>query len=73
MERAALGRLNPRNRMSPTKKIIADVGQEISSNPPSQLAKTAAKFGPERAKKQRVAILLSKSRKRGAKIPPRKF
>lgn len=59
--------------MSPSKRIIADAGKEISENPPSQLAKTAAKFGPERAKKQRVAILLSKARKRGAKIPPRKF
>lgn len=59
--------------MSPTKKIIEGVGQEMKSNPPSQLAKTAAKFGPAIAKKQRVAILLSKAKGRGAKIPPRKF
>lgn len=60
--------------MSPSsRKLIADAGKEMSDNPPSQLAKTAAKFGPDRAKKQRVAILLSKAKRGGAKIPPRKF
>jgi hypothetical protein len=41
----------------------------MKSNPPSILAKTAQKFGPARAKKQKVAILLSKARKEGANVP----
>ncbi len=49
--------------------ILEDVGAEIKNNPPSQLAATARKFGPADAKKQRIAILLSKARKMGAKIP----
>jgi hypothetical protein len=52
--------------------IIDSVGKELKSNPPGILAKTAAKYGAADAKKQRVAILLSKSRKLGAKIPARK-
>ncbi len=56
-----------------SKDILEGVGQEMKANPPAQLAKTAAKFGPEKAKKQRVAILLSKAKRSGAKIPPRKF
>jgi len=48
--------------------IIERAGHEMKMNPPKILAHTAAKFGVKRAEKQRVAILLSKSRKRGAKI-----
>lgn len=51
--------------------ITESVGRELRDNPPKQLAKTARKFGSERAAKQRVAILLSKSRKAGARIPQR--
>jgi len=54
--------------MSKSRGILDSVGQELKSNPPSVLAKTKAKFGPQRAEKQRVAILLSKSRKLGAKV-----
>ena len=53
-----------------TKGILQDVGEEIKSNPPSILAKTAQKYGPARAKKQRVAILLSNARSAGAIVPP---
>jgi hypothetical protein len=45
------------------------VGAELRDNPPRILAKTRAAKGPEAAEKQRVAILLSKSRRAGAKIP----
>ncbi len=59
-------------RMAPTEKdsdILEDVGHEIKTNPPAILGKTAAKYGPGRASKQRVAILLSKARKAGASVP----
>jgi hypothetical protein len=49
--------------------ILEQVGTEMKESPPSQLAATARKFGPADAKKQRVAILLSKARKMGARIP----
>ena len=48
--------------------ILQDVGDEVKSNPPSILAKTRAKFGPKRARKQQIAILLSKARRKGANI-----
>ena len=52
-----------------TDEILENVGGELKDNPPKILAKTAQKFGPGRAQKQRVAILLSKARKQGASIP----
>lgn len=54
-----------------TKAITESVGHELKENPPKQLARTRAKFGAGRAEKQRVAILLNKSRKAGASIPRR--
>ena len=60
-----------RKRKKPTKTSVAleRAGREIKENPPRVLASTARKFGPERAEKQRVAILLSKARQAGARIP----
>jgi len=52
-----------------TKSILSSVGDEMKSNPPKILARTAEKFGPARAAKQRVAILLNKGRKMGASLP----
>jgi hypothetical protein len=51
-----------------SRKVVQSVGHELKENPPRQLAKTAKKYGKKRAEKQRVAILLNKSRKRGAKV-----
>lgn len=51
-----------------TRKILHSVGRELKENPPRQLRKTARKFGKKRAQTQKVAILLSKARRRGAKI-----
>jgi hypothetical protein len=51
--------------------IIERAGHEMKVNPPKILAHTAAKFGAKRAEEQRVAILLSKARKKGAKIKKR--
>ncbi len=52
-----------------TAHILKDVGGELKDNPPSILEKTRRKKGVKRAEAQRVAILLSKARKRGAIIP----
>lgn len=52
-----------------TDSILSNVGAEMKSNPPAILASTRRKFGAARAESQRKAILLSKSRKMGAKIP----
>ena len=52
--------------------IIEKAGHEMKINPPKILAKTRARFGKKRAEAQRRAILLSKARKRGAKIKRRK-
>ena len=53
---------------SKTKRILSSVGKELKNNPPKILAKTRKKKGPTAAKKQKVAILLNKARKRGARI-----
>lgn len=55
-------------KKSKTKRILSSVGKELKKNPPKILAKTRRKKGVKAAKKQRVAILLSKARKRGARI-----
>lgn len=54
-----------------TAKILASVGTELKDNPPKIIAETKMKKGKKAAEKQRVAILLNKARKRGAKIPER--
>lgn len=53
---------------SATKSILESVGHELKTNPPKILKKTARKKGKKQANKQRVAILLSKARRRGAKV-----
>jgi hypothetical protein len=50
------------------RRILESVGHELKTNPPRQLAKTAKKSGKKRANKQRVAILLSKARSKGASV-----
>lgn len=54
--------------MAKTKRILKSVGRELKKNPPKILAKTRRKGGKAAAERQRVAILLSKARKRGARI-----
>ncbi len=54
--------------MSHSAMVVEGVGHEMKVNPPKILAHTREKFGANRAEKQRVAILLNKSRRRGAKI-----
>jgi hypothetical protein len=50
------------------RSILESVGKELKSNPPSVLNKTRRKKGAKTANKQRVAILLSKARSKGARI-----
>jgi hypothetical protein len=47
--------------------ILESVGHELKANPPRALAKTRRKKGAKAANKQRVAILLSKARSKGAR------
>ena len=61
-----------KRKMTHTQTIIEGAGHEMKVNPPKILARTRAKFGAKKAEAQRVAILLSKARKRGAKIKKRK-
>lgn len=48
--------------MKPTPGMLSAAFREVKTNPPKQLAKTRAKFGADRAKKQAVAIALNKAR-----------
>jgi hypothetical protein len=48
---------------------LESIGRELKNNPPAILAATRRKFGVARAKKQRTAILLSKARQAGVKVP----
>ena len=48
---------------------LSAIGKEMRDNPPAVLNATRRKFGVARAEKQRVAILLSKGRQAGVKIP----
>jgi hypothetical protein len=52
-----------------TRETLEAVGYELKENPPKILAKTKRKSGTKAANRQRVAILLSKARATGAKIP----
>jgi hypothetical protein len=52
-----------------SKGLIESAGREMKDNPPAILASTRRKFGSARAESQRRAILLSKARAKGARIP----
>lgn len=55
--------------MANKNSTISAIADEMKANPPSILRATRRKFGVERSEKQRVAILLSKARQAGVKIP----
>lgn len=55
-----------------SRDILDSIGKELKDNPPGILAKTRRKKGPGAAEDQRVAILLNKARKAGAKVPGKK-
>ena len=45
------------------------IGKELKERPPAILAATRRKFGAARSERQRKAILLSKGRQAGVKVP----
>ena len=62
--------------MADKDSTLSAIGNEMKANPPAILNSTRRKFGVQRAQKQRTAILLSKAREAGVKIPssnPAKF
>lgn len=58
-----------KKRMSKSRKILHRMGSEMRDNPPRIVEKTRREKGDAAAEKQRKAILLSKARKAGARIP----
>lgn len=55
--------------MADKDSTLEAIGSEMKQNPPAILNATRRKFGVARADKQRTAILLSKARQAGVKIP----
>lgn len=51
------------------KSTLSAIGSELKANPPAIVNATRRKFGAARAGKQKTAILLSKARAAGVKIP----
>ena len=47
------------------KSTLSSIGDEMKANPPAVLNSTRRKFGVDRSRKQRTAILLSKARQAG--------
>ena len=64
-------RLKHRFRQRSRDGRVAAAFREVSENEPSVVAKTRKKFGALRARRQKVAIVLSKAREAGASIPRR--
>jgi len=60
-----------RSSESISRRVLANVGHELKENPPAVLEKTRRKKGKAAAGRQRIAILLNKARRRGARIPRR--
>jgi hypothetical protein len=58
-----------KRKTTKTRKILKDVGKELKRNEPAIVGKTRAKKGKAAAEAQKDAILLSKARRRGARIP----
>jgi hypothetical protein len=59
-------------KTSKSRQITHRMGVEMRDNPPRIIEKTRREKGDKAAEKQRRAILLSKARRAGAKIPKKK-
>jgi hypothetical protein len=59
-------------KQSKKRRIFSKVGAELRDNPPRIVEKTRREKGNIAAEKQRKAILLSKARRAGARIPYKK-
>ena len=55
--------------MADKNSTLEAIGHEMKENPPAILNATRRKFGAAKAEKQRKAILLSKGRAAGVKLP----
>ena len=55
--------------MASKDSTLSTIASEMKQNPPAIVNATKRKFGAARAEKQRKAILLSKGRAAGVKIP----
>ncbi len=55
--------------MAKKDSTLETIGHEMRVNPPAVVNATRRKFGAQRAESQRRAILLSKARKAGVKVP----
>ena len=55
-----------------TQKLLEQAGKEVKMREPKIVGHTRAKFGEEREQRQKTAIILSKARAQGAKIPKAK-
>ncbi len=64
---AAKRRVSPKSAAG--RRRIEAVGHELKVNEPAIVGHTREKFGEARAEAQRKAILLSKARKAGVRIP----
>lgn len=51
------------NTQKPDKSAVSAAFQEVNSNTPKIVQSTLKKYGPQRARKQKIAIALSKARK----------
>ena len=60
-----------KHRLSRRDGRVEAAFREVTENEPSVVAKTRKKFGALRARRQKVAIVLSKAREAGASIPRR--
>jgi len=68
---AAASSLGAGKKKVPSKnqRLIRVAGHELKENPPKVVKSTMRKKGPEAARKQNIAIMLSKARAAGADIP----
>ncbi len=66
------GHMAKHPRKPKSRRIIAAAAREVHRKEPAIVAKTRRKKGAAAARKQKVAIILSKARRRGARIPKRK-
>ena len=55
--------------MADKNDTLEAIGHELKVSPPAIINSTRRKFGAARAAKQKTAILLSKARRAGVKIP----
>jgi hypothetical protein len=56
-------------RKSKTRQLVSEAFREVTGNVPARVKQTKRTKGAGAARKQQIAIALSKARKAGARIP----